>query len=73
MTVISQQISLAAGRTFGARLVAGYGAPGPAGLALFPTPQTLAGVPAADPAGTVGLTGRAHEPSPLWLRRSRGA
>jgi len=57
MTVIGQQISLAAGRTFGSRLVAAYGTPGPADLILFPTPDALAAVAATNLATTVGLTG----------------
>ena len=43
-TVLGQQVSLAAARTFAGRLVAAYGSPGPAGLTVFPTPQRLAQV-----------------------------
>ncbi|MGA1836408.1 AlkA N-terminal domain-containing protein [Herbiconiux sp. 11R-BC] len=57
MTVLGQQVSLAAGRTFGGRLVAAYGAPGPAGLIHFPTPEALADVTAIELAARVGLTG----------------
>ncbi|MCC3294401.1 hypothetical protein LJ756_07160 [Arthrobacter sp. zg-Y411] len=48
LTVLGQQVSLAAARTFGARLVASFGRPGPAGLSAFPTPESLAAVPAED-------------------------
>lgn len=57
MTVLGQQVSLAAGRTFGGRLVAVYGTPGPAGLIHFPTPEALADVTAIELAARVGLTG----------------
>jgi 3-methyladenine DNA glycosylase/8-oxoguanine DNA glycosylase len=55
-TVLGQQVSLAAGRTFAGRLVAAFGAPGPNGFRAFPRPETLA---AADPEklrAAVGLT-----------------
>jgi AraC family transcriptional regulator, regulatory protein of adaptative response / DNA-3-methyladenine glycosylase II len=58
-TVLGQQVSLAAARTFAARLVAAFGAAGPApgGLRLFPTPDSLAAAgPGAIRAAT-GLTG----------------
>ena len=62
LTVLGQQVSLAAGRLFGARLVAAYGIgppPGCSGLGLsrFPTPAALAAVPADELRATVGLTG----------------
>jgi DNA-3-methyladenine glycosylase II/AraC family transcriptional regulator of adaptative response / DNA-3-methyladenine glycosylase II len=57
MTVLGQQVSLAAARTFGARLVAAFGAPGPGGLTLFPSAETLAAVPLEQLRATVGLTG----------------
>ena len=41
-TVLGQQVSLAAARTFAGRLVAAYGIPGPAGLTVFPTPECVA-------------------------------
>ena len=41
-TVLGQQVSLAAARTFAGRLVAAYGAPGPGGLTAFPAPERVA-------------------------------
>ncbi|MCQ2000074.1 DNA-3-methyladenine glycosylase family protein [Arthrobacter zhaoxinii] len=55
-TVLGQQVSLAAARTFGSRLVAAFGEPGPGGLAAFPTAERLAAVPAADIQSTVRIT-----------------
>lgn len=55
-TVLGQQVSLAAARTFGARLVAAYGEPGPSGLSTFPSAQRLAAVPAAELQATVRIT-----------------
>nr|WP_226921308.1 AlkA N-terminal domain-containing protein [Georgenia subflava] len=43
-TVLGQQVSLAAARTFTARLVAAFGTPAPGGLTAFPRPETLAAV-----------------------------
>jgi 3-methyladenine DNA glycosylase/8-oxoguanine DNA glycosylase len=57
MTVLGQQVSLAAARTFGARLVAAFGVPGPGGLTLFPSAEALAAVPTEELRATVGLTG----------------
>jgi 3-methyladenine DNA glycosylase/8-oxoguanine DNA glycosylase len=57
MTVLGQQVSLAAARTFGARLVAAYGAPGPAGLTMFPSAVALSALPLEELRKTVGLTG----------------
>ncbi len=42
MTVVGQQVSLAAARQYGSRLVAAYGEEGPEGLRLFPDPGTIA-------------------------------
>jgi len=42
-TVLGQQVSLAAARTFTGRFAAAYGEPGPGGLTLFPTPAAVAG------------------------------
>src|SRR4051794_10292432 len=56
-TVLGQQVSLAAARTFGGRLAAAYGTPGPGGLLVYPSADVLAG---ADPVGQ-----RAHRrPTP---------
>lgn len=57
MTVLGQQISLAAARTFGGRLVAAFGEPGPAGLRSFPRPQALAAVEPERLQAAIGLTG----------------
>ncbi|MDM7991230.1 AlkA N-terminal domain-containing protein [Arthrobacter sp. zg-Y877] len=55
-TVLGQQVSLAAARTFGSRLVAAFGEPGPAGLSAFPSAERLAAVPAADIQSAVRIT-----------------
>ena len=57
LTVLGQQVSLAAARTYGARLVSGFGTPGPGGLRLFPGAQQLAAVPAEELQRTVRITG----------------
>ncbi|GAB3118818.1 DNA-3-methyladenine glycosylase family protein [Glaciibacter psychrotolerans] len=57
MTVLGQQVSLAACRTFGGRLAAEWGTPGPGGLLLFPTPQQLAEVDAEDLQRRIRITG----------------
>lgn len=72
LTVLGQQVSLAAGRLFGSRLVAAYGelapreaapgevTPGEAAdetpLRMFPTPRALAARPLEELRATVGLT-----------------
>jgi 3-methyladenine DNA glycosylase/8-oxoguanine DNA glycosylase len=56
MTVLGQQVSLAAARTFGGRLTAAYGTPAGAGLLAFPDPCRLAAVPAHELRAAVGLT-----------------
>lgn len=56
-TVLGQQVTLSAGRLFGARLVAAFGTPAPNGLLTFPTPRTLARVPVDDLQSTLRLTG----------------
>ncbi|MFZ3415353.1 DNA-3-methyladenine glycosylase family protein [Arthrobacter sp. 3Tela_A] len=57
LTVLGQQVSLAAARTFGSRLVAEFGTPGPGGFRLFPTPQRLAGTSAGELQSAVRITG----------------
>jgi 3-methyladenine DNA glycosylase/8-oxoguanine DNA glycosylase len=62
LTVLGQQVSLAAGRLFGARLVAAYGEAMPAdrwagGLRRFPTAAALAARPVEELRAAVGLTG----------------
>jgi len=56
-TVLGQQVSLAAMRTFAGRLAATYGSVGPAGLTIFPTPARLAAVPVDELRAAVGVTG----------------
>jgi AraC family transcriptional regulator, regulatory protein of adaptative response / DNA-3-methyladenine glycosylase II len=56
-TVLGQQVSLAAARTFTGRLVSTFGSPGPAGLHLFPTPSTLAAAGTERIQKAIGLTG----------------
>ncbi|GAA3221716.1 DNA-3-methyladenine glycosylase family protein [Oerskovia jenensis] len=60
-TVLGQQVSLAACRTFAGRLAAAYGrdadVAGSDGLRLFPDPDTLAGAQAAELQSAVGITG----------------
>ncbi|MFB7484660.1 DNA-3-methyladenine glycosylase family protein [Streptomyces anulatus] len=55
-TVVGQQVSLAAARTFMGRLVAAYGTPA-AGLRILPAPRELAAIPDADLQAAIGLTG----------------
>ena len=45
LTILGQQVSLAAGRTFAGRLTARYGEPDPAGLQRFPSAERLAEAP----------------------------
>lgn len=56
-TVIGQQVSLAAARTFTGRLVAAYGRPGPRDLIRFPSAEALARLSEAELRAQVGLTG----------------
>jgi 3-methyladenine DNA glycosylase/8-oxoguanine DNA glycosylase len=56
MTVLGQQVSVAAGGTFGGRLAAAYGAPSPSGLTLFPAPQVIADAPPEELRSAVGVT-----------------
>lgn len=55
-TVLGQQVSLAAGRTFAGRLVEVYGQPTVGGLRGFPRPRTLAEADAEELQAAVGLT-----------------
>ncbi len=55
-TVLGQQVSLAAARTFGGRLAAAYGTPGPGGLLAYPSPDRLAGVDPVELQATVRIT-----------------
>lgn len=56
MTVLGQQVSVAAGGTFGGRLAAAYGTPSPSGLLLFPTPDAIADAPHEELRAAVGVT-----------------
>ncbi|MBO3083764.1 DNA-3-methyladenine glycosylase family protein [Cellulomonas fengjieae] len=55
-TVLGQQVSLAAARTFGGRLAAAYGTPGPGGLIAYPTPDRLARADAVELQSVVRIT-----------------
>jgi 3-methyladenine DNA glycosylase/8-oxoguanine DNA glycosylase len=55
-TVLGQQVSLAAARTFAGRLVAAFGADGPGGLRLFPEPGTIAALDPEELRAAVGVT-----------------
>lgn len=57
MTVVGQQVSLAAGRTFGGKLVAAYSTGRAGGLRPFPTPRRLAAEPVERLRATLGITG----------------
>ncbi|WP_305093046.1 DNA-3-methyladenine glycosylase [Prescottella sp. R16] len=58
LTVLGQQVSLPAARTFGSRLVAAFGAPtGIDGFTSFPTPQQLSALDPSAIREAVGLTG----------------
>jgi 3-methyladenine DNA glycosylase/8-oxoguanine DNA glycosylase len=55
-TVVGQQVSLAAARTFAGRLVAAYGTPTD-GLLAFPAPEDLAAATEPELRAAIGLTG----------------
>ena len=58
LTVLGQQVSLSAARTFGSRLVAAFGTPTEFdGFTSFPAPETLAALDPLDIRRAVGLTG----------------
>ncbi|MCX2731082.1 hypothetical protein OOZ19_12595 [Saccharopolyspora sp. NFXS83] len=56
-TVLGQQVSLAAARTFTSRLLTAYGTPRQCGLVEFPAPDALAGVAVDELRAAVGITG----------------
>lgn len=56
-TVLGQQVSLAAARTFAGRLVAAFGSPLVGPLAAFPSPEALAAVGPERIRREVGITG----------------
>lgn len=55
-TILGQQVSLAAGRTFGGRFVGAYGSDGPGGLRIFPTPEAVVAQGVDVLRETIGLT-----------------
>lgn len=55
-TVLGQQVSVAAMRTFAGRLVAGWGGPLHAGLRLFPEAAVVARIPEDELRPAIGLT-----------------
>jgi DNA-3-methyladenine glycosylase II/AraC family transcriptional regulator of adaptative response / DNA-3-methyladenine glycosylase II len=57
LTVLGQQVSLAAARTFGARLVAAYGRPVHGEFRAFPAPEVLADRSPEELRSAIGLTG----------------
>ncbi|KAF0960689.1 DNA-3-methyladenine glycosylase family protein [Rhodococcus sp. T7] len=57
LTILGQQVSQAAARTFGSRLVAAYGLPVHDGFFAFPEPETLAALAPEQFRSTLGLTG----------------
>lgn len=57
LTVLGQQVSLAAARTFGARLVQAFGTAGPGGYFLFPPPERLARAGTEELRAAVRITG----------------
>ena len=56
-TVLGQQVSLAAARTFAGRLVAAHGPAAPQGLSAFPGPERLINASAPELQSTIGITG----------------
>ena len=57
LTILGQQVSLAAGRTFAGRLIMAYGEDGPGGLRGFPAAERLAATTAEDLQAAIGVTG----------------
>ncbi|MBO0984596.1 DNA-3-methyladenine glycosylase [Rathayibacter sp. SD072] len=55
-SVLGQQVSVAAARTFAGRAVAAFGGTGPAGLRLFPSPVELLAVPLEELRAAIGVT-----------------
>ncbi|MPV88224.1 DNA-3-methyladenine glycosylase family protein [Georgenia ruanii] len=56
VTVLGQQVSLAAARTFAGRLVAAHGGAAPLGLRAFPRPAVIAGAAPEELRAAVGIT-----------------
>ena len=57
LTILGQQVSLAAGRTFAARLARRFGEPGPGGLLLFPSAGRLTAADATEIQSVTRITG----------------
>jgi 3-methyladenine DNA glycosylase/8-oxoguanine DNA glycosylase len=57
LTVLGQQVTLAAARTFGGRLVERWGEAHPSGLLTFPAASVLAALDPGDLSRAIGLTG----------------
>jgi len=57
LTILGQQVSLAAARTFAGRLVAAFGVPAGDGLTAFPAAAAMAGAGPDDLRAAVGVTG----------------
>lgn len=57
ITVMGQNVSLAAMHRFAARLVAAHGSAASDGLSAFPSPAALAAVPVDELRATIGVTG----------------
>lgn len=56
-TVLGQQVSLAAARTFAGRFAAAYGSPAPQGLTAFPRADRVADAPVDQLQRSIGITG----------------
>jgi len=56
-TVLGQQVSLAAARTFAGRLVSRYGSVHSSGLRCFPSPETVAAADPEELRAAMGITG----------------
>lgn len=57
MTILGQQVSLAAGRTFGSRLVGEYGTPAQGGLRAFPSAARVAAATPDELQAAIRVTG----------------
>ncbi|MHA7174198.1 DNA-3-methyladenine glycosylase family protein [Arthrobacter monumenti] len=57
LTVLGQQVSLAAARTFGGRLVEAFGTDASGGLRTFPDPEVLAAIPPQELQAAIRITG----------------
>lgn len=56
MAVLGQQVSVAAARTFGGRVVTAFGSEGEEGLRSFPTPEALLAGPIEELRAAIGVT-----------------